>query len=43
MLALLLLVTMLAPAALLLQHWRRPTPARIRYPRGNRSRSRHVR
>jgi hypothetical protein len=42
MMAVLLLVTMLAPAVLM-RHWRRPTPARIRYPRRTRSRARHVR
>lgn len=42
MIAVLLLVTMLAPAAVLIQHWRRPTPARIRYPRARSSRGRHA-
>ena len=42
MIAVLLLVTMLAPAVLM-QHWRRPTPARIVYPRSARSRENHGR
>ena len=42
MIALLLLVTILTPAALL-PHWRRPTPARVRYPRSTRSQARNAR
>ena len=42
MIAVLLLVTVLAPAVLM-QHWRRPAPARIAYPRTHRPRGRHVR
>ena len=35
-------VTLLVPAVLL-QHWRRPKPARIAYPRSTGSRGRHAR
>ena len=44
MIALLLLVTMLTPAVLM-PHWRRPTPARVRrrYPRSTRSQARNAR
>ena len=35
-------VTLLAPAVLL-QHWRRPKPARIAYPRTSDARGRHAR
>ncbi len=42
MLAVLLLVTVLAPAVLLAS-WRRPTPARVGYLRMSRTRSRHAR
>ena len=41
--AVVLLVTLLAPAAVLMQHWRRPKPARIAYPRTSAQRGRHVR
>ena len=42
MTALVMLVSMLAPAVFLQQHWRRPKPARITYPRQNRARGNRV-
>ncbi len=42
MIALALLVTVLAPAVLM-QHWRQPTPVRMTNPCTSRARSRHAR